>query len=127
MTIEMNDYATVWLDFSDREVPDRWVVDCSDCGQLMLTGSSRALAVRIANMHNTARHSSPGGEVAMTVCRGCGKEIETWREWFEGDCKVTPAGHSLTREEWMLLPGWDNTKNLIDNHITPWFPNKEAV
>ena len=53
----------------------------------------------------------------MPVCRGCGKPVETWRDWFDGDCKVTPAGHTMPREEWMQLPGWesqDKTKVVSD-------------
>ena len=58
----MDDYAWVWEDcgapYAALDHTERWVVDCPDCGQLILAGSTRDQALRMANLYNTIRHGS---------------------------------------------------------------------
>ena len=61
MEVKMKDHAWVWLDL-DHEFKageERWAVECPDCPHLALAGpwSTRDQAVRMANTHNTVRHT----------------------------------------------------------------------
>ena len=55
-TINMDDYAWVWEDFREPYWPGRWVMDCPECGECFLPGSTRDQAIATANLHNTIRH-----------------------------------------------------------------------
>ena len=62
MEVKMKDHAWVWpdLDHEFKTGEERWVVDCPYHGQLIHAGSTRDQAIRIANLHNTVRHSNRG-------------------------------------------------------------------
>ena len=58
MRVKMDDHAWVWFD-CDLEV---WVMDCPDCEirYELLAHVDHLQAVGMANLHNTACHSSKG-------------------------------------------------------------------
>ena len=55
--IEIADYAWVW----PAVFTDCWVVDCTDCGSLVLPRpATQGQAIRLANLHNAIRHGGKG-------------------------------------------------------------------
>lgn len=66
MAQKMKDHAWAWQDHLARfttssstnwePLPNIWVIDCPDCGQLRLPGMTEAGAIQLADMHNAHRH-----------------------------------------------------------------------